>query len=672
MAKKINKIKGKSKADSKIESSLNLDFSNMKVVDLRALAKKNRITGISKMKKADIISVLYKINSEGKNKKGKKSSNKTKNIKKVLDKKGKDEGGLYKSIILLKTKIKDPKWYNNKNDIQFLIDKIEKLFLKEKQIKNKDHLKTENEKAKLSLKSKEKIEFENILFKYRKIKRNHFKDLEAQKKLNGEHKKEIIEEIKKLIGSDKSINVIYKKFKSLQEKWHKTGPALRIDNNNLWETYKHHVERFYDFLHINRELRDIDYKHNYEEKIKIIEQAEKLAKISDIHKASRELNNLHRLWKSELGPVFPKERESLWKRFQAASKLIHNKRQDFQKNITQNYSLNLDAKNNILNQLKSLTKPIPSTHKDWQKKIKTFNDLREEFKKIGPVIKDQSKSSWNNFRKIGRDFNYNKNQFYKDQKKTLRENINNYSKLINEISSILEKKDWKDYIQRVKNMQLEYKDLGFIPKNQAKKLNKEFYDKMNLYFKRLKSGYEKLNAKEENIYNNKFNKIKELNKIKVDKKTLVESIKKEWDIILSIGKLDENNENKILNYFLKESIKIIKDSNIEKENLDETNFIIELYCLETNIDNLKIKIEKYKKTLDTLNNQINQLENNIEFFSQSSTDSPMLKEVTKKLKLLSEKSKVLNERIKKLKSLEKKLLKPKNENTKNKMVKSEK
>ena len=121
-------------------------------------------------------------------------------------------------------------------------------------------------------------------------------------------KREIIEEIKNLIDKSQHDNNTYKNFKILQEAFYSTGQVPRSENNNIWQTYKFHVERFYDLLHLNRELRDFDYKNNYEEKIKIIEKAEKLSDLNDIHTAIRELNNLHRLWKNELGPV-PREKE---------------------------------------------------------------------------------------------------------------------------------------------------------------------------------------------------------------------------------------------------------------------------------------------------------------------------------------------------------------------------
>ena len=149
--------------------------------------------------------------------------------------------------------------------------------------------------------------------------------------MNLERKLEIIETLKGLINVDENINKIYKKFRILQESWHKTGQVPRSQSNNIWQTFKHHTEIFYDFLHLNRELRDLDFKHNYEEKIKIIEQAEKLSEIPDVLKASRDLNTLHRLWKNDLGPVAKEHRDELWARFQKASNTIHNRRQDFDK-----------------------------------------------------------------------------------------------------------------------------------------------------------------------------------------------------------------------------------------------------------------------------------------------------------------------------------------------------
>ena len=633
----------------KTEIIKDLDFSKMTVIELKAVAKKNDISGISKLRKVDIIKFLKK--SLKKNfKKTILPSIKEEKIKKPTKINEPNKKDL---INLLHIKINDQNWNNNKNEIEKIIDQLETIFFNEVIEEKNKFISKGGEEIDFHYKSIEKENFEKLLYDYRKTKRLYFKEIEKQKKNNSELKKDIIEQIKALIGSDNPVNTIYKKFKSLQENWHKTGPALRSENNNLWETYKHHVERFYDFLHINRKLRDIDYKHNYDEKIKIIEQAEALVKVSDILKAVRDLNTLHRLWKNDLGPVAPENREVLWKRFQDASKIIHSKRQDFQKNIEKNHKINLDRKNTILSKIKKLVDPLPQNHKEWQSSIQKFNELRNEFKSVGPISKKESKNNWINFRELGRDFNQRKNKFYKNQKHNQKEIVEQYENLIKEVKEINKKEDWKNFINRMKTIQVDFNNLGFIPRNLSKKFRSEFRVETNQYFKRLKSGYQKINAEEEIIFNNKVDIVNGLKKIKYSEKNIIDLYNEQWDEVIKIGALSKSYESKISELFLKAAGNLIKADNTLKLNKSNILFEIELHCLKNKSKELQEKINYYKKDIDSLQNEINQLENNLEFFSQSSVNSPLLKDVTEKLNKLTSKLFIFKERINKIKASKK-------------------
>ena len=626
-----------------------LDFSKMTVIELKAVAKKNDISGISKLKKVDIIKFLKK-SLKNNLKKVILPSIKEEKIKKPTKKNEPNKKDL---INLLQIKINDQNWNKNKNEIEKIIDQLETIFHNELIEEKNKFISKGGEEIDFRFKSLEKENFENLLYAYRKTKRLYFKEIEKQKKNNSELKKEIIEQIKALIGSDNPVNTIYKKFKLLQENWHKTGPALRSENNNLWETYKHHVERFYDFLHINRKLRDIDYKHNYDEKIKIIEQAEALVKVSDILKAGRDLNTLHRLWKNDLGPVAPENREILWKRFQDASKIIHSKRQDFQKNIEKNHKINLDRKNAILFKIKKLVDPLPKNHKEWQSSIKKFNELRNEFKSVGPISKKESKNNWSNFRESGRDFNLRKNKFYKNQKHNQKEIVEQYENLIKEVKEINKKEDWKNFINRMKTIQVDFNNLGFIPRNLSKKFRSEFRIETNQYFKRLKSGYEKINAEEKIIFNNKVDMVNELKKIKYSEKNIIDLYNEQWDKIIKIGTLSKSLESKISELFLKVAYGLMKADNTLKENKSKILFEIELHCLKNKPEKLQEKINFYMKDIDSLQNEINQLENNFDFFSQSSANSPLLKDVSEKLNRLTSKLFVFKERVNKIRTSKK-------------------
>ena len=626
----------------------------MTVIELKKIAKKNGISGISKLKKEELIKkIKNKVNFLKKSKKIEKKDSLESLPKSIKNKLvSRDD-----KIFYLKQKINDSDWSQNRKEIEEIIKDLEKIFFNDLKKEKEDFLCGGGKEIDFYFKSQEKEEFDKITYEFRKIKRLYFKEIESQKKINSDLKKSIIEQIKDLIGSDESINVIYKKFKILQENWHKTGPALRTDSNDLWETYKHHVERFYDFLHINRELRSIDYKHNYEEKIKIIERAESLVKSDDIIKAGRDLNILHRLWKNELGPVAPENREKLWKRFQDASKIIHSNRQGFQKNIEQNLSLNFERKNIVIDKIKKLTDPLPENHKEWQLTISKFNDYRKEFISIGSIPRSLSKGSWELFRETGRTYNLNKNQFYKNQKNSQKETLENYKELLKEVKIINEKEDWKNFTARMKSVQTDFNKLGFVPRNILKKFRSEFQKETNLYFKRLKSGYQKLNNDIDVIYNKKIKLINSLEKAKIpDNSDINEFYKEHWENIEKIGIINKELEVKVINLFIKSITELIKSNSDLKENKSKIIFEVELNCVKNNLNKIQVKIEYYKKIINDLQSEITQLENNLEFFSKSSTDSPVLKEVTRKLNVLTTKLFKSKERINKLKSVKNNLV----------------
>ena len=133
-----------------------------------------------------------------------------------------------------------------------------------------------------------KTTYNSILYDY-KVKRNEFyKNQEHQLNQNLEAKLNLIEALKQLIENADGATM-YKKFEEIRTSWRKTGPIPRAKYNDTWRTYYHHTERFYDLLHLNNDLRDLDFKHNLEEKLKLIKRAEELADVEDVSLAFKGL-----------------------------------------------------------------------------------------------------------------------------------------------------------------------------------------------------------------------------------------------------------------------------------------------------------------------------------------------------------------------------------------------
>ncbi|MDB4290114.1 DUF349 domain-containing protein, partial [Flavobacteriaceae bacterium] len=299
--------------------------------------------------------------------------------------------------------------------------------------------------------------------------------------LNLEIRLQIIEEIKGLINVEGDINSAYKTFKNLQERWRNTGKIPSSENNNTWNNYRHHVEIFYGFLHLNRDLRDLDFKHNLEQKQKIIISTEELANETDLNRAFRELQALHKIWKEELGPVAKEYKDELWDRFSAATKVINDKRQDYYNQLEEKFEENLKIKNEIITQINAISEKTINSHKDWQRNIKEIETLREAFFKTGKVPSKVNEKTWSAFKDAVRTFNKNKNNYYKTLKKDQSENYKKKLELVEIAEQNKDSEDLETTLVLMKNIQNTWKTIGHIPRKDSDKLWKRFRGACNAF-----------------------------------------------------------------------------------------------------------------------------------------------------------------------------------------------
>ncbi|MBT6935061.1 MAG: DUF349 domain-containing protein [Cryomorphaceae bacterium] len=535
--------------------------------------------------------------------------------------------------------INSDNWFHKRKEIEDLRSKIN-LSLKK--------IDSDSEESK-TLKST----FFQTLKNYSYKKRKYFSELSSNQKQNLEKRQGLIEKIKDLIVVDENSNKLYSKFKILKEEWHNTGQVPITERNNIWETYRHHVEKFYDFLHLNRDLRDLDYKHNYEEKLKIIERAEKLDEINDIVKASRDLNDLHRLWKNELGPVAREHSNDLWSRFQAASHKIHSKRQNFQKEISNVQQVNFEKKQNVIVKMRELTSSNPTSHSEWQNKIRDFEKLKTEFQNIKNLQRNKNKKSWNDFRIATKNFNTVKNDFYKNQKRELKKSIDIKKALIEEVKNIIEKNKISENSGRVKLIQEEWKKAGYLPRKISNSLWDEFKPIVNRYYDILKSGAINVNVDEQKTYDKRS---KFIDKIKFSKKKFsLDEVRETFNaLILKWNEMEEVNKNSfniLNNNLLKRISSIIKSLDIETNEKNNLIFDFELELSKANSEEINKKIHFIKRKISDLEDESIQFQNNLEFFSSSSSDNPLFKNVSTKIESINEKVEFWRGRLRKIKKV---------------------
>ena len=443
---------------------------------------------------------------------------------------------------------------------------------------------------------------------------------------------QIIEDIKGLINIEGNINTSYKTFKNLQEQWRNTGQIPSAENNNTWNNYRHHVEIFYGFLHLNRDLRDLDYKHNLEQKQKIIKSTEELASETDLNRAFRELQALHKIWKEELGPVAKEFKDELWDRFSTATKVINDKRQVYYGNLEVSYKKNLVVKNIIIDEINALSEKPTLTHKDWQVKIKKIEALRDSFFKAGKVPYKQNEKTWTAFKNAVRTFNKNKNTYYKTLKKDQSENYLKKLELVEIAEKNNDSLDLQTTLVLMKDIQNRWKTVGHIPRKDSEKLWKRFKSACNLFFDRYheqkNNGSEEENKcfEEKSILlntltafipgDNKDTNLETLNQISLD-----------WKKIGNVAQ----NKRFIDGKFYKTLDSFYSKIGLDKEELKNLKFNLKLDTICKDPRLLNNEVIFLRKKIDEIKSEINQLENNLLFFSNINDDNPLVKEVHKNI-----------------------------------------
>ncbi|MCF0178130.1 MAG: DUF349 domain-containing protein, partial [Bacteroidales bacterium] len=264
--------------------------------------------------------------------------------------------------------------------------------------------------------------FKDLYAKYKTLRADYLQELNSRKDDNFKIKSEVIEELKELVDNQVDLNKAYPKFRELQAKWRSAGAVPPQKAKDLYETYSHYVERFYDFVKINREIRDLDFKKNLEAKQALCEKAEALAEEENVVSAFHTLQTYHELWK-EYGPVDKENRESIWERFKAATAVINKKHQEYFDAQKGNQKQNLEAKQALCERVEAIAETVVEDSNTWNTLSKEIESIQKEWRTIGFASKKENQKIYDRFRAACDKFYSTKREFYSDFKGQMQENM---------------------------------------------------------------------------------------------------------------------------------------------------------------------------------------------------------------------------------------------------------
>ena len=474
----------------------------------------------------------------------------------------------------------------------------------------------------------DEVRFKELFAVYRNERDKHIAMLEANKEENLKIKLAIIDELKELINSEENINTTFARFRELQQRWKEAGLVPQQNVKDVWETYNLYVENFYNYIKINRELRDLDLKKNYEAKLSLCEQAEELALESQIVEAFRKLQKLHDEWR-ETGPVAIEFKESLWERFKEASSRINKRHQEHFETLKSEQMKNLALKQELCEKTEALLTREILTRKDWNKASEELLEIQKVWKTIGFAPKKDNNRIYERFRNACDKFFELKRNFYAGVKNEMEHNLALKQELCAEAEALAVSEDWKHATDELIALQARWKQVGPVARRHSDAVWKRFRAACDKFFERKSAHFSSVDSEHEQNLKLKLALIEEMKSadVKAGGFEMVKEFQRRWS---QIGFVPIKQKDA-----LQKEYKAIVDgmfATLRSSERDRSmNRFKERVSNMKGGNQLRSERERLYNKIKQMEQDIALLENNIGFFSKSKNAEALIADVREKI-----------------------------------------
>ena len=323
--------------------------------------------------------------------------------------------------------------------------------------------------------------FKSLYNTYKKERAEYNRQLDAEREANLVKKQAIIDDLKALVEEQGDMKDSFPKFREIQNRWRETGPVPQQNFRDVNDTYQLYVEKFYDLVQINRELRDLDFRKNLEAKTEFCEQAEALAESEDVVGAFKELQKLHEQWK-EYGPVAKEFRDSIWERFRAATAVINKKYQAHFEGLKEQHAANLEAKTALCEKVEAIAEQEIASSNQWNALSKEIEAIQAEWRKIGFATRKDNQKVYDRFRAACDKFFSRKREYYNEFKDNMNDNMAKKLAIIEQAEALKDSTDWKKTSDALIELQRQWKEIGAVPRKKSEQLWKRFRAACDAFF----------------------------------------------------------------------------------------------------------------------------------------------------------------------------------------------
>ena len=478
---------------------------------------------------------------------------------------------------------------------------------------------------------------------YKDNKAAFIENLEQQKLKNLDLKNAIIENLKSLLDTETNLKVLNDKVKEFQEQWKAIGPVPQSESTNLWQNYHFYIEKFFDFVRMNREMRMLDYKKNLESKLQLCEKAESLLLNDSINQSFNELQELHRQWK-EIGPVPDDKKEEIWERFKTASDQINQRRREHYDKMFAEEQNNYNAKVVLCEQAEEMVaKPIEQVS-EYNEVSDKLTELFSLWKTLGPAPAKLNDEIWMRFKST-------LDKFFQQIKDVQMQNYNQKLNLAIQAEGIADRTDWKQATDEILALQTEWKSIGATPRKYSDQVWKRFRAACDKFFEAKAKFFSNVQGEESENLQKKEELIQKIlgYEFGEDRNANLDAMKayqKEW---LEIGFVPRSEKDRIYTEYRNAINKRFAELKVSADDVRQNRYQSRINDIMRNPNADKL-IDKEKNFLTTklarLKDDIVLWENNLGFFSNSKNAEILTAEFRKKIEFAKKEVAELEYKIK--------------------------
>lgn len=281
----------------------------------------------------------------------------------------------------------------------------------------------------------------------------------AEEADNLKKKSALITRFKEVVANEENIGIAFFAHKEINEEWKSIGDIPRDKRHDIQQDYSRLMEEFFYNMKIYREIKDYDFKKNFEAKQDVINRIKALMDVPSVKEVEVSLKAMQNEWE-DIGPTKQELWEQIKEDYWNSIKAVYDRIRAHYDSVREQMYENIEAKKELIEKTKELISLERDSIKAWNKHTQQLIQLQEDWKKIGFGPKKENEQLWQDFRALCDSFFEGKSEYFESIQGDFDKVAKRKEEIIEKVEAIKDDANWKQTSEKVLRLQKEWKSAG--------------------------------------------------------------------------------------------------------------------------------------------------------------------------------------------------------------------